>query len=142
MTQTVTLHIPDSLYEPIHRAAQATNQPLETVLLTALSSSLPTLDGLPTETQAELLSLEGLDNEALWKIMLEAVSADQQLTLESLLNRAATQPLTPAEQSQLESLQKQVDLTMLRKARAAVLLRFRGLRIPTLGELHQLSLAA
>jgi hypothetical protein len=33
-------------------------------------------------------------------------------------------------------LQKQADLVMLRKARAAVLLRFRGHRLPTLAELQ------
>jgi hypothetical protein len=32
-------------------------------------------------------------------------------------------------------LQQQADMVMLRKARAAVLLRFRGRRLPTLAEL-------
>jgi hypothetical protein len=36
-------------------------------------------------------------------------------------------------------LQQQADLEMLHKARAAVLLRFRGMRVPTLAELGQLT---
>jgi hypothetical protein len=48
-------------------------------------------------------------------------------------------PLTNAEQERLASLQQQADLVMLRKARAAVLLRFRGKRLPTLAELDQLA---
>ena len=48
--------------------------------------------------------------------------------------------LTNAEQEQLTSLQRAADRVMLRKARAAVLLRFRGERLPTLTELHQLTI--
>jgi len=142
MTQTVTIQIPDTLYEPIRRAAQATNQPLETVVLTALQTSLSSLDGLPADMQAKLVSLETLDNEALWKVMLERVPADKQQALEALLDKNKAGQLSEIERDQLDALQKSADLTMLRKARAAVLLRFRGLRIPTSAELHQLSLAA
>jgi hypothetical protein len=46
---------------------------------------------------------------------------------------------TDAEREQLTILQHQADLVMLRKARAAVLLRFRGKRVPTLAELSQLA---
>jgi len=46
--------------------------------------------------------------------------------------------LTDAEREQLAILQQQADLVMLRKARAAVMLRFRGKRVPTLAELSQL----
>ena len=47
--------------------------------------------------------------------------------------------LADAEREQLAILQQQADLVMLRKARAAVLLRFRGKRVPTLAELGQLA---
>jgi len=47
--------------------------------------------------------------------------------------------LTASEHEQLAVLQQQADLVMLRKARAAVLLRFRGKRVPTLAELSQLT---
>ena len=47
--------------------------------------------------------------------------------------------LTDAEREQLALLQQLADLVMLRKARAAVLLRFRGKRVPTLAELSQLA---
>ena len=44
-----------------------------------------------------------------------------------------------SEHEQLAVLQQQADLVMLRKARAAILLRFRGKRVPTLAELSQLT---
>ncbi|MBM4423939.1 MAG: hypothetical protein FJ030_11165 [Chloroflexi bacterium] len=142
MTQTVTIQIPDTLYEPIRRAAQATNQPLEAVVLTALQTSLPSLEGLSADTQAELVSLEALSDEALWRVMLERMPADRQSALETLLDKNKTGQLNEPEHNQLAALQESADLITLRKARAAVLLRFRGLRIPTPAELHQLSLAA
>jgi hypothetical protein len=43
------------------------------------------------------------------------------------------------EREQLSLLQRQADLIMLRKARAANLLRFLGKRVPTLAELDQLT---
>jgi hypothetical protein len=47
--------------------------------------------------------------------------------------------LTDTEREQLTILQQRADLVMLRKARAAVLLRFSGKRVPTLTDLSQLA---
>jgi len=47
MSQTVMLQLPDKFYEPIMRIAQTMAQPIESVLLKALQTSLPPLDGLP-----------------------------------------------------------------------------------------------
>lgn len=142
MTQTVTLTIPDALYAPIQRAAEATKQPVEAVLLNVLQTSLPSLAGLPADVQAELVRLEMLDNETLWRVMIETVPVDKQRALEALLARNQSGELSEAEREELAALQKAADLVMLRKARAAVLLRFRGRRLPTLAELRQLGIAA
>jgi hypothetical protein len=56
------LHLQDSFYEPIQRIAQAMAQPIESILLKALQTSLPNLDGLPAKQIAELTQLETLDN--------------------------------------------------------------------------------
>lgn len=142
MSQTVTLTLPDKLYRPVQRAAQATRQPVEKVLLTALEASLPSLDGLLTDLADELAQMETLDNDALRRTLLETVPIDQQQALEELLRRNQAGELTLVEQEQLASLQRAADGVMLRKAHAAVLLRFRGQRIPTLAELRQLTIAA
>ena len=86
-----------------------------------------------------LVALESLDDQALWRVMLETVPLDQQHQLHDLLIRNQAGMLTDAEREQLAILQQQADLVMLRKARAAVLLRFRGKRVPTLAELSQLA---
>ncbi|MGH9845025.1 MAG: hypothetical protein ACREEM_40435 [Blastocatellia bacterium] len=142
MSQTITLTVPDRLYLPLQRVAQATNQPVESLLLTAIQSSLPSLDGLPDAVLHRLTELESLDDEGLWQVMLEKVSVEDQQEISSLLARNESGALTPTEQERLASLQEAADLVMLRKARAAVLLRFRGKRVPTLSELHELANAA
>lgn len=139
MSQTITLTLPDSFFQPIQRTAQATNQPIEELLLHALQASLPPLEGLPDDIIENLTALETLDDQSLWRVMGETVPAKLQRELSALLERQQSTALSVAERERLTTWQRQADLVMLRKARAAVLLRFRGKRIPTLAELAQLT---
>jgi len=107
--------------------------------VTALQAALPTLEGLPLDVMQHFATLESLDDQALWRVMLETVPLYQQQRLHDLLLRNQAGILTDAEREQLALLQQQTDLVMLRKARAAVLLRFHGKRVPTLSELSQLA---
>ncbi|WP_437672298.1 hypothetical protein [Sorangium sp. So ce131] len=140
MSQTVTLTLPDRLYEPVRRIAEATNQPLEAVLLTALQVSLPPIEGLPADIAADLVQLETLDDEALQEVMFERVPAENHEEIEALLQSSREDTPTDADRDRLAALQRAADRVMLRKARAAVLLRFRGHRIPTPAELGQRAL--
>ena len=139
MPQTITLTLPDDVLQPVQRVAQATQQSVEELLVTALQAALPTLEGLPPDVMQDLVAQESLDDQALWRVMLETVPLDQQHRLHDLLLRNQAGMLTASEHAQLSGLQQQADLVMLRKARAAVLLRFRGKRVPTLAELSQLT---
>jgi hypothetical protein len=137
MSQTITLTLPDNFFQSAQRTAQATNQPIEEVLLHALQASLPSVEGLPGDLLENLTALEMLDDQSLWQVMGERVPATLQRALSNLLDQQQSVTLTDVQQQQLTALQRQADLVMLRKARAAVLLRFRGKRIPTLTELDQ-----
>ena len=139
MPQTITLTLPDNVLQPVQRVAQATKQSVEELLVTALQAVLPTLEDLPSDVVQHLVALESLDDQTLWRVMLETVPLDQQHQLHDLLLRNQAGILTDSECEQLSLLQQQADLVMLRKARAAVLLRFRGKRVPTLAELSQLA---
>src|SRR5262249_41490330 len=57
MSQTVTLNLPDNFFQPVRRTAEAMNQTIEEILLTALQASLPSLDGLPEEIVENLTTL-------------------------------------------------------------------------------------
>jgi hypothetical protein len=142
MSQTITLTLPDRLYEPLLRTSRAVARPIEDVLLDVLQSTLPSLEGLPEPLVEELSALELLDNADLRRVLLETVPVSQQQEMEALLHRNQAEGLEPSEQQRLIELQRIADRVMLRKARAAVLLRFRGQRLPTLMELRQLTMSS
>ncbi len=139
MSQTITLNLPESFVLPLERTMRATNQPIEHLLLTALQTALPSLDGLPPETVAKLEALELLNDDSLRSVLLETVPAKVQRRISQLLQQQEASLLSATDQKELGELQEQADLLMLRKARAAVLLRFRGHRLPTLAELGRLT---
>ena len=139
MSRAVTIELPEDFIGPLMRSVQATKQPIEKLLLTALQFALPTLDGLSPELIAKLEELETLDDERLRQVLLESVTPATQKSIARLLRRQQSSSLIEAEENQLSQLQEEADLVMLRKARAAVLLRFRGHRLPTLSELRLLT---
>ncbi|KAA0230494.1 hypothetical protein EDS67_06190 [candidate division KSB1 bacterium] len=95
------------------------------------------MEGLSPALTAELAALEKLNDGALWRVMLDQVPAEQQRKLQRLLQKSKRAKLTEAERAALAALQHDADRVMLRKARAAVLLRFRGKRLPTLAEMRK-----
>ena len=137
--QTITLQLPNEIYTRLELAASAIKQPLETVLLRIVETSLPPLDDTPPEFQKDIEALETMNDEELWEVMLSKVPPTQQRKLHRLLNKNQSGTLTPREGKELESLQFQADKVMLRKAHAAVLLKWRGHRIPTPEELQKQS---
>lgn len=137
MSQTITLELPDRFFQPLQRTAKATKQPIEHLLLNALQTSLPPLDELPQAIIENLTSLETLSDTKLRQALKETVPIKIQEKISTILEKKKEKPLTVLETRTLAELQTQADMVMLRKARAAVLLRFRGGRLPTLAELAQ-----
>jgi hypothetical protein len=139
MPQTITLTLPEHVLQPVQRVAQATKQSVEDLRVTALHAALPPLECLPPDVIQHLVTLEYLDDQALRQVMLETVPLDQQNQLHDLLLHNQAGILTDSESERLALLQQQADLVRLRKARAGILLRFRGTRVPTLAEFSQLA---
>ena len=140
MPQTITLSLPDDVLQPVQRVAQATKQSVGILLVIALQAALPSLEGLPPDVMQDLTEPWSL---SMIRPYGESCSRWCHLTgnvgfmiCSRVIKPAASQI---REREQLAILQQQADLVMLRKARAAVLLRFRGKRVRTLGELSQLT---
>ncbi|WP_437325343.1 hypothetical protein [Sorangium sp. So ce381] len=126
-TATVTLALPEALYQRLRGTALATRQPLEAVMLRALSlGSPPAWDDAPPEFQVDLACLDKMDDQALWQIAKSHRSEAELARHDELLDRNAHEPLTPGERIELARLRHDSDLFMLRKAHAAALLRWRG----------------
>lgn len=124
---TVTLDIPDALYQRLRGTALATKQPLEHLLLRAPSlGSPPAWDDAPPEFQIDLAALDKLDDDALWLIARSRRTVAELARNDELLARNAAGLLTGPERAELERQRHDLDLFVLRKAHAAALLRWRG----------------
>ncbi len=109
------------------------------MLLSSLRVPLPSLEGLPRRVADDLERLEALDDEALRAVAYETVGGEEPIDIEeveALLEKSREGTLADPERERLSALRRAADTTMLRKARAAVLLRFRGRQVPAVSELR------
>lgn len=131
LVETVTLQLPETLFRRLSNTASATKHSLDEVILHALQvGSPPTSEDAPAEFQADLAALDRLDDDALWKIAHSRKTAVEMERYDILLERNRSGTLTEAERVELMSLRAEADGFMLRKAHAAVLLRWRGHNVP------------
>ena len=126
-TRTVTLTLPEVIYERASETAQVVDRSLEQVLTQSIALSLPALEtDLPPAIRSELASLPLLSDDELWAIARSTMDEDQQTRLQDLAEAKKGRPLTPAEQSVLAQLMDEAEWVMLRKAEAYRLLARRG----------------
>jgi hypothetical protein len=125
--QTVTLTLPEPLYERAKETAHAVDRSLEQVLTQSIALSLPALEtDLSPDVRSELAGLPLLSDDDLWAIARSIMDESKQIHLEDLAGAQKHRSLTPAEQSDLTSLMDEAERTMLRKSEAYRLLARRG----------------
>ena len=138
-TQTVTLQLPESLYTRLQQAAQATRRSLDDVLLHAVQvGSPPDWDDAPAEFQADLAALDRLDDGALWRIARRHTTEAEMEHYQDLLDKNANGRLSTEERDELSTLRVEFDRSMLCKAHAAALLRWRGYQMSPTETLSQI----
>jgi len=125
--RTVTLTLPEVLYERAREASRAVDRSLEQVLTQSIALALPALEiDLPPAVRSKLVALPLLSDAELWTVARSAMDQAQQLRLEELAETQKYRPLTPAEQLELGQLMDDAEQVMLRKAEAYRLLARRG----------------
>lgn len=131
MTTSVTLQIPERLYQRLAATATATQQPIESVMLRALQvGSPPAWDDVPEEFQADLAVLDRLSDDDLWSIAQGQKTRSEMERYEHLLEANQERELTEGERLELTALRMEADRFMLKKAQAAAILRWRGRNVP------------
>jgi hypothetical protein len=125
--RTVTLTLPEVLYERAREASRAVDRSLEQVLTQSIALALPALEAdLPPAIRSKLAALPLLSDAELWTVARSAMDQAQQLRLEVLAETQKRRPLTSAEQLELGQLMDDAEQAMLRKAEAYRLLARRG----------------
>ena len=138
MSQTLTIHLPDTLFSQLKRAAELSRQPTETIIAHSLAHSLPPLlEDIPFQYQPDVFPLLQMKDADLQCEMRRVFPPERWAEYETLLDRKKTGALTNAEEERLATLRREADVLTFRRGYAAVLLKRRGHRLPTLQELER-----
>ncbi|MCU0571079.1 MAG: hypothetical protein MUF49_31505 [Oculatellaceae cyanobacterium Prado106] len=127
MPETIQLQLPVRLYLRLVQTAQATQRPLEEIILHALTvGSPPDWDDIPDAFQADIAALDRLDDNTLWSVARSQKPTADLERYDELLERHREQHLTDAERRELAELRQESDRFMLCKAQASALLKWRA----------------
>lgn len=131
MTHTLIVEVPDPVYRRLKQAANAAGKSIQEVAADNLAGEPLALEpDLPEPYRSELIGMAVWSEEALRRAMVEVMAPTQQRRYQVLLRRLRTRELTGREAADLDALRDEADRLMLRKARAAALLRSHGHRVP------------
>ncbi len=124
--RTVTLQIPEVIYELAEQIAGISDMSTEDVLLDRLTSSL-------TDFSLDLSDqdLETLSDDQLWALVMSPFGIAQRLRLRELNLIGKQGELTDEEDAEMERLLDEVDDYVLRRSSALLILKQRGHDIET-----------
>lgn len=125
-TQTLTISIPEPIYERLRERAGATGRSVESEVLDLLATATSDDEGISVELREVLDSLALLDDEALWRAARMRLPDDISARLEALHLKRQRNGLIKAEEQETALHLRQYERTMLIRAHAAVLLKQRG----------------
>ncbi|MBW3540068.1 MAG: hypothetical protein KY476_07355 [Planctomycetes bacterium] len=124
--QSVTLTLPEPLYQRLRERAEQAHRSLEEETLEALATAIPVDGALPPELSKLMESLNSLDDSAVWDAARRRLPADIGHELESLHLKGQSEGLNEAECAELARLVGLYEQQMLVRAQAVVLLKQRG----------------
>jgi hypothetical protein len=136
--RTITLDIPEALYERVQHAAAISQRRIEEVLLEMVATALPPLSDLPRDLADDIASLAFLNDSALFQVARSTLSADLHTQITALLERKGRGELSASEQARLDDLVSSSEALVLRRAQAAALLQRRGYDMSDPSVLYQL----
>ncbi len=132
MPHSLTLELPDSVYARLERAARSVGRSVQDVAVDNLAGEPIAVEpNLPEPYRSEILGMATWSTEALHCAVKEIVPHNRQRRLRSLLRLSQSSGLSDREREALSTLSEEADRVLLRKARAAALLRSRGEPVPS-----------
>ncbi len=127
---TITVNLPDAIFNPIREIAEAKAQPIEAIVLDQLRSVMSvSLPSLPPDEEAELAAFKFLSDDTLRNIAREQMPQKDQVVMQGLMDKNNFGDITAEEHQTLSELVERGQRLMLRKAWAAGVLMERGYKI-------------
>jgi hypothetical protein len=139
-TETMTIHLPASAARRLRRVAEISGRPVDDVIADTLHAHLPALlEDIPEAFRDDLAGLERLPSDRLRQELRRQIDPKVLARYDVLLAANAAGTLDDIGRAELAMLRTQADLLMFQKAYAALLLKWRGERVPSLAELESAS---
>ncbi|HRJ44460.1 MAG TPA: hypothetical protein PL105_21375 [Caldilineaceae bacterium] len=126
MSQTLTITLPDAVFQKLTRVAQLTYQTIDEVVASTVETSLPGATDLPDGLAAELAAMYLYSDDALWAAVQPSLSPYELRRMEQLGDLVDERELTPREEAEQMDLLSAYDRSVLRRAQALALLKQRG----------------
>lgn len=123
--QTITIDLPESVYQQFRQASETVHRPMDEIVAEAVVAATPATAVTQTMRSA-LAQLAYLNDAALWQAARSTMTVEQRERLATLRYEQQRIGLTTSEQAEEESLQKLYRETILVRAQAASLLKQRG----------------
>jgi hypothetical protein len=125
-SRTITLNLPETVYEQIQQAAETARRPINDVLVEAIAAVAPVVNTASDHLRAALAHMAYLNDAALWQAARTTMLPEQRARLATLHDKQQYTSLTPEEQAEEQALLRLYRETLLVRAQAAVLLKQRG----------------
>ena len=126
MSQSITLNLPDFIYEKIKHRAEQTRRTIEDELLEMVAATVPETEELPADLAQAVAGLSLLDDKTLWQAARTLLPARSVARIEALHNIRRNQGLNEAEKEELVNLIKEYDKSILIRSEAMGFLMDRG----------------
>ena len=126
MSQTLTITLPDSVFQKLTRVAKLTYQTVDEVVALTVETSLPGGTDLPDALEAELAAMHLYSDDALWAAVEPTLSPYELRRMEQLSDLADGRDLTAREEAERTDLLSAYDRSVSRRAQALALLKQRG----------------
>ncbi|MCB9141950.1 MAG: hypothetical protein H6646_06700 [Anaerolineales bacterium] len=130
-SQTMTLTVPEYVFDQLAAQAQMAGQPVGVIAsqMLARAVSPPVEESLPPALRAELEAMTLLSDVSVLQIARSRMNEDKVALYDVLLDRNQDGTLTMEGRELLRGLREEADALMLRKAHAYALLKSRGHRL-------------
>ena len=125
-SHTITLNLPETVYEQIQQAAETARRPVNDVLVEAIAAVAPVVNTASDHLRAALAHMAYLNDAALWQTARTTMPPERRARLATLHDKQQYISLTPEEQAEEQALLRLYRETLLVRAQAAVLLKQRG----------------
>lgn len=136
--KTITLDIPNHLYEQIERVAEKRHRTINDLLVEAVTAVAPVIDNDSAAMRSAFAQLAYLNDAALWQAARASMNATQRERLASLHDKAQREGLSDNEQNEEAALLKLYRETLLLRAQAALLLKERNYDVSDPTQFHPL----